>query len=180
MSADVGSYEARGASTKLTIERRLSEQPADIRDAARALCQELRAQADELKQLRWNDPDRIAQRGNLVALFEKLANGLANLADNLDHAISKATEGKPEPVFLGKAADVAHKLHFGLMEWLAENRTAVFDIPYRIGLFGLSVTFLHSVGADSMAAIGALVGLLLKKEMSSWREYCFPRTVTRT
>jgi hypothetical protein len=45
------SYKAKGGSTKLTIERRISEQPADIRDAARALSQELRSQANELKQL---------------------------------------------------------------------------------------------------------------------------------
>jgi hypothetical protein len=94
-------------------------------------------------------------------LFENLATGLANLADNLDQAISTAREGKPEPVFLGKAAEVAQQLHFGLMEWLEENRTAVFEVPFRIGIFAAGVAFLHSIGADSTAAVGAM-GLLVK------------------
>jgi hypothetical protein len=143
------------------IERRISEQPAAIRDSARALSKELKSQADELKQHRPNDPDRITQRDNLVGLFEHMATGLANLADNLDQAISKASEGKPEPVFLGKAADVAHGLHLRLMEWLEENRTTLFEVPFRVGIFLTGVIFLHSVGADSTAAIAA-VGVLVK------------------
>ena len=166
LPADAGSYEAKGGSTKLTIERRLSEQPADIRDAAHALSQELRSQAKELKQLRWNDPDRIAQRDNLLVLAENMATGLANLADNLDQAISKGSKSKPELAFLGKAANVVQQLHFGLMEWLEENRKAVFDVPYlKVGVFLIGVAFLHSLGADSATAIGAL-GLLVKSTAS--------------
>jgi len=148
------------------IERRISEQPAAIRDSARALSKELKSQADELKQHRPNDPDRITQRDNLVGLFEHMATGLANLADNLDQAISKASEGKPEPVFLGKAADVAHGLHLRLMEWLEENRTTLFEVPFRVGIFAAGVAFLYYIGADSAAALGALgyvVGTAKKK-----------------
>jgi len=150
-----------GIATKSEIERRISEQPTAIRDSARALSQELNSQAKELKQLRWNDPDRIAQRDNLVVLLENMATGLDNLADNLDQAISKASEGKPEPVFLGKAAEVVQRLHFWSMEWLKENRTTLFEVPFRVGIFLTGVIFLHSVGADSTAAIAAL-GVLAK------------------
>ena|SRR5215469_4982844 len=129
------------------------------------MCQELKSQADELRQLRWNDPDRIAQRDNLVVLLENMATGLANLADNLDQAISNATRGKPEPAFLGKAADVVRGLHHGLMAWLEENRTAVFEVPFRVGIFLTGVVFLHSLGADSATAIAAL-GVLVKSTAS--------------
>jgi hypothetical protein len=62
LEADTGSYELQGAATKSVIERRLSEQPAAIRDTARALSREFKSQASELKRQRPNDPDRIAQR----------------------------------------------------------------------------------------------------------------------
>ena len=64
-------------------------------------------------------------------------------------------------MFLGKAAEVVQRLHFGLMEWLEDNRTAVFEVPFRVGIFLTGVAFLHSLGADSETAIGAL-GLLVK------------------
>jgi hypothetical protein len=60
--------DARGGSTKSEIERRLSEQPAAVRDIARALSREFNSQANELKQQRPNDPDRIAQRDKLLVL----------------------------------------------------------------------------------------------------------------
>jgi hypothetical protein len=154
-----------GGATKLVIESRLTEQPAAIRDIARALSKEFKSQANELKQQRPNHPDRIAQRDNLVVLLEKTATGFANLADNLDQAIRKGSTDKPEPVFLGKAAEVVQRLHFGLMEWLEDNRTAVFEVPFRVGIFLTGVAFLHSLGADSATAIGAL-GLLVKSTAS--------------
>jgi hypothetical protein len=59
--AGTGSYELQGGATKSVIERRLSEQPAAIRDIALALSKEFRSQTSELKQQRPNDPDRTAQ-----------------------------------------------------------------------------------------------------------------------
>jgi hypothetical protein len=141
LAADSGNYEVKGGPTKSVIERRLSKQPAAIRDIARALSREFKSQASELKQLRWNDKDRIAQRDNLLALSENLAIDLANLADNLDQAISKGSKRKPEPVFLGKAAQVVQRLHFRLMGWLEENRTAVFDVSYRVGVLLTGIVF---------------------------------------
>jgi hypothetical protein len=154
----------QGGATKSVIERRLSEQPAAIRDIALALSKEFRSQTSELKQQRPNDPRRIAQLDNLVVLSGNMASGLAHLAENLDQAITKGSKDKPEPVFLGKAAEVVQRLHFGLMEWLKENGT-VFEVPFRIGIFVVGVAVLHSLGADSTAAIGAL-GLLVKSTAS--------------
>jgi hypothetical protein len=96
-------------------------------------------------------------------LFEKMAAGLAELADTLDAAISNATDGTPEPVFLGKAGEIARQLNLGLMEWLEENRALVIEVPIRISLFGLGVAFLHSIGADYAAAIVGLTALALKR-----------------
>jgi hypothetical protein len=154
-----------GIATKSEIERRISEQPAAIHDIARALSREFKSQARALKQQRPNDPDRIAQRDILLVLTENTATGLANLADNLDQAIRKGSNGKLEPLFLGKAAEVVQRLHFGFTGWLKENGTAVFDVSYRIGIFLIGVAFLHSLGADSVTAIGAL-GILARSTAS--------------
>jgi hypothetical protein len=51
------------------------------------------------------------------------------------------------------------------MEWLKENKTAVFDVPFRIGIFLTGVAFLHSLGADSATAITA-PGILVKSTAS--------------
>src|SRR5258706_3320979 len=86
-----------------------------------------------------------------------MAAGLADLADALDRALSSATGSPPlEPVFLGKAADIAHRLQGITQQWLEETGTAVIDVPVRIGVLCAGIGFLHSIGADSFAAVGAL------------------------
>jgi hypothetical protein len=139
----------------------LSERPAEIRDAARALSQEFMAQVEELKRSRPND-DRLAKHDDLVAFFEKMAAGLSNLADALDRAVNEATEGKLEPAFLGTAAEVVRQLQLGAMEWLEKNRMTVFEVPFRIGLFGLGLAFVHALGVDNHFVEG-LIAYLVRK-----------------
>jgi hypothetical protein len=145
------------------IEQRLSIQPTDIRDTARALSREFAAQVEELKNSKPNDPGKLADYDRLVAFFEKMAAGLAALADTLDQAIAHSTNGQLEPVFLGAAGKIVGELHGAMVEWLAEHRTMVIDVPIRLALFGLGVTFLHGIGADGVAAIGALTALVLRR-----------------
>ncbi|MGP0085782.1 MAG: DUF1488 family protein [Steroidobacteraceae bacterium] len=139
------------------IERRLSERPTDIRDAARALSRDFTAQVEELKRNKPNDADRLAQYDVLIPFFERMAVGLGDLADVLDRA--GRTNGTPEPVLLGKAAEVARQLQLSAMEWLEANRTMVIDVPVRLGLFGLGVAFLHALGVDSTAVTASLAYL---------------------
>jgi hypothetical protein len=155
--------QAGSRATMTAIEAVLATRPADIRDAARALSQEFTSEMARLQKSRPNDPDRLPQHDDLIALFEKMARGLAALADALDAAVKGDAQGKPEPIFLGKAAQAAQWLQGCLVEWLEKNRTKVIDVPLRIGVFGLGVSFLSSIGADSLAAIGALVTLILKR-----------------
>jgi hypothetical protein len=147
--------------------RALSERPTQIRDAARALSREFTAQVKELKRSKPNEPDRLAKHNDLVALFEKMAAGLSNLADALDQAVNKASAGKLEPAFLGKAAKVVGQLQEGVMEWLKENRTTLIEVPIRIGLFGLGLTFVHALGVDDNLVTTLIAGLALKKAPKS-------------
>jgi len=147
----------------LRIEGRQSEHPVDIRDAARALSRAFSEQVEELKRFKPNDPDRLVEHEGLVAFFERMASGLAELANALDKAINGATDGKLEPVFLGTAGKIAEQLHLGLMEWLEANRTLCIEVPIRLALFGAGMAFLHSIGADGITAITALTTLVFKR-----------------
>ena len=99
-----------------------------------------------------------------------MATGLSNLADALDRAVNEATDGKLELALLGRAAGVVRQLQLGAMEWLEENRTTVFEVPFRIGLFGLGVAFLHALGVDSNLVTTLIAGLALKRAKKSEQE----------
>jgi len=117
------------------IERRLLERPDDIRAAARSL-------ADAFKEP--NEPRQLAQYQNLRDFFEQMAAGLADLADALDRAFSSATgspASSPEPIFLGKAAEIARWLQNLTHRWLEEIGTDVIGVPVRIGLLLIEFNF---------------------------------------
>src|SRR6266566_18053 len=136
------------------IERSLSERPADIRDAARALVKEIRDQVEQLHRSKPNDEDGLAKHNEFVAFLERIATGLAELADALDQAVKASPDGRPEPVFLGKAARIAEQLNIGMMEWLEANRANVAGCTLRIGLIGAGYLFLNACGLDgNIAAI---------------------------
>jgi hypothetical protein len=109
---------AKPAGARSRIEGRLSEQTVDIRDAARALSRAFSEQIEELKRSKPNDPERLVEHDGLVAFFERMAAGLGDLADALDRAISGASDGKLESIFVRTAGKIAEQLHVGLMEWL--------------------------------------------------------------
>jgi hypothetical protein len=156
----VGTLEANativsGVGTARVSRNALSERPVEIRDAAYALSQEFTAYVEELKRTKPNDSDGLAKYDDLVAFLEKMAAGLSNLADALDQAVNKAAEGKLEPMFLGTAAEVARQLQLGAMEWLKKNRTTIFDVPIRIGLIGIGLTFVHEIAGPYVAGLTA-------------------------
>jgi hypothetical protein len=145
------------ASARIVIERKLLERPDDIREAARNLSQAFEAQANELRKSKPNELGRLAQYENLTSFFEQMAAGLADLADALDRAF--ASPG-PEPLFIGKAADIARALQLRVQQWIEKTGTDVVDVPIRIGLLFGGISFLHGIGADSLPAIGALSWLI--------------------
>jgi hypothetical protein len=151
---------------KVIVERTLLERPTDIRTAARNLSEAFRHQTNELRNSKPNEPGQLARYESLISFFEQMAGGLADLADALDRAFSSATASPtspPEPVFLGKAAEIARGLQLRMQQWLEQTGTAVIDVPVRIGVLCAAIAFLHSLGADSLAAIGAL-GWLVRRQ----------------
>jgi hypothetical protein len=147
------------------IERSLSERPADIRDAARALVKEIKDQVEQLKNSKPNDEEGLAKHNEFVEFLERIAAGLAELADALDQAVKASPDGPPEPMFLGKAAWIAEQLNIGLMEWLEANRANVAGFTVRIGLIGTGYLFLHACGLDGR--IAAIVSSLANRGFSN-------------
>ncbi len=142
------------------IRRRLQERPDDIRAAAWGYANAFKEHARELREGKIpNEADQLAQYKSLLDFLEQMAAGLAELADALDRAISSATgspASSPEPIFLGKAAEIARWLQGRTHQWLEEIGTDVIGVPVRIGVLLTGIEFLHLLGADSAAAIGAL------------------------
>ena len=82
-----------------------------------------------------------------------MAAGLADLADALDRAFATST---PEPILVGRAAQIVTKLQLETAAWLEKIGTDVIDVPARVGLLVGGGVFLHSLGVDSEALFGAL------------------------
>ncbi len=155
---------AVGANAQI-IERSLLERPANIRDAARALVKEIRDQVEQLQGSKANDEEGLAKHNEFVAFLERIAAGLAELADALDEAVRAGPNGPPEPIFLGKAARIAEQLNLGLMVWLEANRANVAGCTLRIGLIGAGYLFLNACGLSGN--IAAIVSGLVNRGFSN-------------
>ncbi len=108
------------------IARRISQSPIGLRDAARAFSQAFAAEAEAFQKIN----DRSDGHERLMDFFEKMAAGLAELADALDQAIERGSpNGQIEPIFLGTAGKVVRTLQVWSTEWLEENRSLVVGVP---------------------------------------------------
>src|SRR6266567_3297588 len=65
------------------FQNRLSERPADIRDAARALAKAIIDQIEDLNASKPNDGDGLAKHNDLVSFLEQIATGLTELGEAL-------------------------------------------------------------------------------------------------
>jgi hypothetical protein len=137
---------------------RLSEQPTDIRDAARALSKAINAQIEQLKAPTPNDE-------SLMAFLEMIAARLAQLSDAIDRAIAAGTNRSPEPILLGKAGEIARQLGNAVKEWLERNRNYIVDCQIKFGVCGLGFVFLQACGMGVYAAffVAAIMNLRLPK-----------------
>jgi hypothetical protein len=140
------------ATAQGAFDRRLSERPADIRDAARVLARAIRDQVEEWNASKPNDAEALARHDEFVAFLEWVAAGLGELADALDRAVAASTSGSPEPMFLGKAGGIVEQLNIGVKEWLERNRSHLAGYTVRVGVFLATLSFLHACGVGDAAA----------------------------
>ena len=148
-----------------TVERSLSERPTEIRNAARALSRAIADQIDQLNASKPNESDSLARQNEFVVFLQEIAAGLDALAELLDRAIAAGSAQSPEPILLGKSAEIARKLGTAITDGLERNRTYIVDCTIKFGMFAAGFTFLHACGVDGYIAgiVAALMNVKLSK-----------------
>jgi hypothetical protein len=136
------------------VQRRLSERPEEIREAARALSKAISDQIAELNASRPNEPDCLAQQNEFVAFLQTIAHGLDALAESIDKAIAAGSAEKPEPILLGKAGEIARQLSDTVAEGFERNRTWIGDWTIKICVLAAGCKFLQAIGfAGDIASV---------------------------
>jgi hypothetical protein len=125
-----------------TIERKLSEHPADIREAALALSKALADEIERLNAVRPNDHEPQARHDDFVAFLRQLRDGLNGLADSIERAVAAGSAASPEPVLLGKAGEIARQLGGAVTEGLQRNRDYIVDCAIQFSVFATGFMFL--------------------------------------
>ena len=75
----------------------------------------------------------------------------------------------PEPILLGKSADIARKLSAAIIEGLERNSTYIVDCTIKFGVFAAGFNFLHACGVDGLIAgiVAAIMNVKLSKGSNS-------------
>jgi hypothetical protein len=79
--------------------------------------------------------------------------------------LNAGSDGSPEPVFLGKAGEIARHLGATARDGLERHRTFIADCAIRFSVFGAGFLFLNACGVDGYIAgvVAALMNVTLPK-----------------
>jgi hypothetical protein len=146
VSADTQLGKARfDTQRRVEFAQQLSEHPAEIRDAARALAQAVRDQITALRAERRNDT------GDFIDFLEMVARELDKLVEALDRAIKSSAD--QQPMFLGEAGKIVHHLKTGVYEYLEQHRAEIAGHMITGGFVVAAAGFLHVCGFDLASII---------------------------
>ena len=169
---EVGDLSFAPASAELSLsgatvilERRLSEHPADAREAARALSKAIADQIDFLNANKPNEPDPLARHNDLIAFLKQIAKQLDGLADAIDAAL-KAKSHETGATLWSGAAKAARSLGAFLSEGLTAHRAALQACAIQVPVISLSVSLLHALGVDPTVAFTAIAAIMGIKSAS--------------
>jgi hypothetical protein len=127
----------------------LSDQPAEIRDAARVLSQAIKEQITELRAERRND------NAELIDFLEMVARELDKMVEALDRAIDASATTEQQGIFLGDAKRYADQLKTAFDEALP----SIAQFSIKLGVVAAGAIFLqHICGLDpNIAAVTSIV-----------------------
>ena len=138
------------------ISRTIASNPGLIRTTARGLAAEFAREVEDRQRTKPNGKEALERYERLISFLDTTARGFTELADALDEGMA-AKSDVVEPVFLGKAAAIAHQLQSDCSAWLADNHGMIIEGAVKIGLFGYGMMFLGLLGAEhNLAAVGAV------------------------
>jgi hypothetical protein len=119
-----------GTQIAAIVERRLSERPADIREAARGLSRAILKQVDELQASKPNDPDALTRQEAFISFMQGIATGLDELAAPLERVSTEASASRG-PLY-AKSAEIARRLGRSVTKGLEENRASIMACSLRV------------------------------------------------
>jgi hypothetical protein len=132
----------------VTIEQNLLANLADSRDVVQVLLDATRTTIAKLREARRNDE----AAAELIDFLEWLANGLADLLENLDRAIAEPVS---ERMFVGTAGIIADSLHRGLLEFVEQKRVQIIQYS---ALTGVSWFLSAVTGTDFVQLLKLFLG----------------------
>ena len=147
-----------GTQIAAIVERRLSERPADIREAARALSRAISEQIDELNAQKPNDPDALTRQETFIAFMQGIATGLDELAASLERIRIEPSASRGPPY--AKSAAIARSLAKSLTKGLEENRASIMACSLRVPVVLGGAALLHLLGVSPDIAAGIAAGLM--------------------
>jgi hypothetical protein len=142
----------------VSVERRLSERPEDIRAAAHALSRAISEQIDELNALKPNDPDALTRQEMFVAFMQRIAAGLDELAASLER-ISVEPPASRGPLY-AKSAAIARSLGKSVMKGLEENQASMMACSLRLPVVMAGTFLFHLLGVRPDIGAGIAAGLM--------------------
>ena len=144
----------------VSIERRLSERPEDIRDAARELSRAISEQIDELNALRPNDPDALTRQEKFITFMQGIAAGSDELAESLDRVSIEASASRDQLSLYARSAEIVRSLGNSVMKGLEENRATIMACSLRVPVVMAATCLLHLIGVSPDLAAGISAGLI--------------------
>jgi hypothetical protein len=149
----------KAGDTRLRLGQPLSDQPAEIRDAARVLSQAVKDQIAELRAERRNDT------AQLIDFLEMVARGLDKLVEALDRAIDASATSEQQGIFLGEAKKIADQLKAAFDEALP----SIAQFSIKLGVVAAGAIFLqHVCGLDpNIAAVTSIVNATFPQKKSN-------------
>ena len=139
------------------VERRLSERPEDVREAARALSRAISEQIEDLNALKPNAPDALSRQETFVAFMQRIATGLDELAASLER-ISIEPSASRGPL-CAKSAEIVRSLGKSVTKGL-ENGPSIMACSLRVPVVLLGTGLLHLLGVSPDIAGGIVAGLM--------------------
>ena len=138
--------------TRVIVERRLSGQTADVRDIARVLATQVRAEIVRLNAQKPND-ETLTKHNEFVDFLEMVAAGLAEL----DEALARVSE----PMFLGKAGRIVERLNVAVAQWSEREGANAVNRAFNVGALCCTMWFLNSIGIQGDEALKIVASFIL-------------------
>lgn len=155
---------AAHSGTTITIQKRLSERPAELATMALSLSRAFAEQISNWEQVKPNEPDALTVHERNVQLLRTVAEGLDEIGRALaDYEDTKAIAKKRNEI--SRAAKAATVLGSDITNWFETHSRQSVNYVMNTGLLGAGVAYLSICGVPSIVGLVPLAALLSGKSL---------------